>query len=380
MRVQKLTFINGLSKELKRKLKAFNDYLVSTAVALKTLDKIKYFESKLIDFERLIRQEQFLLFKFNEIAWPENIEEWKKFSVFVNNKNTENNLRIIAFSYSLKKVHEVIPPFSIREVSIFTRKGREEMNKNEYDLEIDRFEDDGSTDQINTLKTVYDTLIEFLENSYNTSSWEKNILLTDIPFSNIDFINSKANEKNKAFELTQNFIVLLKSLNIIPVSLVKSNGSPLVSYIIKVLESLYENQEEIKIEVLNDKIYLADKLRVNARSPMLSYTNSILENPYVKEKCYIFYLRCDHDYIQRVEIPQFALKDIELIHSVLLQEYSLSKRKLRTKGFYSHAKAKKNLIIENMKKEEMIRMLDLLIKDEMIRNYKKRIGLISNFA
>ncbi len=381
MKSHKLTFIDGLNRELKNKLKDFNDYLVSISTALKTLDKIKTSENVLIDFKQIINQEQFLLFKLNEIAWTENVEEWKKFSIFTN-KKIEEKIRVTAISHSLKKIHEVIPPFSVHEVSIFTRIGQEEKNINEYRFKIDFFRENETLSKINKLQVVFDIVTEFLEKSHNYNSGEKNILLTDIPFSNIDFINLNVNEKNKAFELAQNFLVELKSLNIIPVSLVKINGAPLIPYLLKILEHFYGKEElnKVKIEILNDKIYLADKLRIKARSPVFDYTNTILENPYIKEKCYIFYLRCDHDHIQRVEIPQFALNHVELIHNVLVEEYSLSKKKLKMKGFYSYNMATRGLIIEKMKKEEIIKIFDLLIKDQMIKNYGKKIGLISNFT
>jgi len=133
-------------------------------------------------------------------------------------------------------------------------------------------------------------------------------------------------------------------------------------------------------DLISDKLYFAGKLEIGDRTPVFEYSNQVFDNPYTKEKCFLFYVRLDKDVIQRIEIPGFALNHIETIHAMLLNEYKLSIKKLRKKGIYALNKANGNLVCKKIKRKEIIELIDLMVKDEMTRNYRRKIGLMANFV
>lgn len=375
MRSHRLALIDELNREISEQLKEFNDYLITTSRTLKLLDEVKPFGEDIVSFKEKILEDPFVLFNFKELAWPESAEEWNKLSIPLKEVKYEelNKIQVIAIANNSLLVDEVIPPFILFELSMYEKIGKEEKLRNFFKLNI------GRRAKLHTEENKFKILYEMIVEKLQENKQERKLLLTDISFSCIEAIDLNKKERDFILNATQDLLISLKGMNVIPVSISKNNGIPLVASIYKSLEN--SNKEAISradLELINDKMFLAGKLGIKERSPILEYRNQILDNPYLKEKCYIFYLRCDVDHIQRVEIPQFALEHVEMIHAILLKEYENSRKRLKKKGFYSFNKAFNNLLTKKMKRKELIELLDMLVKDQMIRNYKKKIGLISN--
>jgi len=380
MKIQKIALIDGLYNEVRSKFKIFNEYLNSISRGLKYLDNLSFSSLKLFDYENLISEDPFLLFKVNEIAWPKSIEEFENISIPLKTPSLEN-LEVISLTYNIENFLEILPPFQLYELSIFKKWKKTEKNYNLYRIQLLKkiSRDNEVYMRSNFLKEIFELIIDFLSHEREFED-KTRFLISEIPFSCTQAFNMPKEERDKIFEITQNLLVTLKSLGIIPVSINKFNGSPVLSTILHTLEKIGRKEEIIDMDLLNDKIFLAGKLKTEERTPLFHYTNHIIDNPYLKERLYLFYIRFDVDYIERVEIPSYAMNQIELIHSVLLNEYRLAIRRFKHKGYYSLFNAYRNLLSKRFKRKELINLIDLMIKDEMIKNYKKKIGLIANFV
>jgi hypothetical protein len=380
MKVQKITLIDGLYNELRSKFKIFNERLNSISRSLKYLDSLSFSSLKLFDYENFIIEDPFLLFKANEIAWPKSIEDLENISIPLKTPSLEN-LEIISFSYNIENFQEILPPFQLYELSIFKKWKKTEKNYNLYRIKFLKkiSRDNELYLQSDFLKEIFELIIDFLSHEREFEDKVK-ILISEIPFSCTQAFNMPKEERDKIFEIVQNLLVTLKSLGVIPISINKYNGSPVLSTILHTLEKMGRKEEFIDIELINDKLFLAGKLKTEERTPLFHYTNHIIDNPYLKERLYLFYIRFDVDYIERIEIPSYATNQIELIHSVLLNEYRLAIRKFKQKGYYSLFNANRNLLSKRVKRKDLINLIDLMIKDEMVKNYKKKIGLIANFV
>jgi len=377
MKPNKLMLIDGLHLEVVKKLKDFNEYLNGIITSLKKLDKLNLHTLRLYQAANMILEDPFVLFKFEEFAWPKNPEDIENISIPLK-EDTSDQVKAIAFSFNSETFNEVIPPFKLYEISFFKRYKKSELFKNAYKLEvIKNINRSPSKEFKDFLEVIIETINEII--SQEEDSGEKlRVLLTDISFSCIDVLHFPKEDRDRIFELVQNFLLASRSLNIIPISVSKFNGSPLINSIVMILEKFGNEIMLENLELLNDKLFLSGKLKIEERTPVLEYTNQIFDSPYLKEKCFLMYVRLDKDLIYRIELPSFALDHIDGIHSLLLTEYKLSQRKMKKRGLYSLNKTQANLITKKIKRNELIELINIMIKDEMTKYHKKRIGLIAN--
>jgi hypothetical protein len=149
----------------------------------------------------------------------------------------------------------------------------------------------------------------------------------------------------------------------------------LVKYFEIKKEELFPNFPISKelLNYINDKLFFLGKLEKFHRSPFLNYTNFIFEeNPYLREKIGIFYIKYDLNSIRRIEVPIFGIDYIDQIHSILVKESKKSRR--NKEEMHCLSRAKRNLITR--KKEKVVKYIDTILRKESVKSLKKELGLI----
>jgi|GEM_PF-539818 len=355
---------------------------------LRLLDKLNPFEINLTEIYEIISYDPSLFNEMLDLAWPYQEDEWKKGSIYnIENENTSYNATFIA-SNILNLSNEFIPPFKIYEVSIYKEKGNEIKLNNAFSIKVQ--DKNSSPELINRNKEIssYDIteIHSMIINEINSNindyiNEELNLIFVDFSLTCQEAFDMQKKDYDIIFESLQNLLSITRSYNIVPVSIYNSNTSPLLFALIKYLEK-YEKkilaEPSLLKEMLlyiNDKLFLSGKLNKFHRSPLLNYTNFIFEeNPYLREKIAIFYVKFDLNTVKRIEVPIYAESYIDIIHKILIQQYK--KNKANGNDIYSFTKAKKNLVTEKRNKEKIIKYIDSILRKESAKVLGKEMGII----
>lgn len=351
---------------------------------IKSLDKINPFQLDASRLYEAINSDPLLFNEVPDVAWPYDEEEWKKGSIKASNEiGIEYSSIYVSYNH-LNLSDEVLPPFILYEISFYKERGKKSKIENSFSI---KFKEEQSQSfvlpknkeiSVEDLVQVQNIIIdEISKNIYEYTGGEICFIFVEFSFTCQEAINRTKREYDMLFESTQNFLSTMHSYNVIPISLYNSNTSPLLSTIVKYFE-LQKNMSftSINKEILNyinDKIFLLGKLEKLHRSPLLNYTNYIFEeNPYLREKIAIFYIKYDLNAIKRIELPLFGIEYLNLIHYILLEEFMKVKSK---KGeIHGLLKARKNLLTKN--KDRIIKYVDSIIRKESVKSLKKELGLI----
>src|SRR5579875_1406202 len=322
MKPNKLTLIDSLHMELRERFKEFNYYLNNISTNLKFIDNLRLSDLGLYQIGNLISDDPLILFNIDEIAWPRNAEEIENISVSVKQEGySEAKIEAVAFNSEL--FNEVLPPFRLYELAFTKKYKKGETVKNVYKLKVlKKIPKNYFSEARERIEDILEMLSETLTKENDAEIMK--LLLVDFSLSCIDWLHFPKEDRDKIFEMLQNFLLTTRSLNIIPVSLSSYNGSPFLASILIMMEKNGQKNLLQNFDLISDKLYFAGKLEIGDRTPVFEYSNQVFDNPYTKEKCFLFYVRLDKDVIQRIEIPGFALNHIETIHAMLLNEYKLS--------------------------------------------------------
>jgi|ECHhosMinimDraft_1075155.scaffolds.fasta_scaffold00245_12 hypothetical protein len=353
---------------------------------IKILDKLNPFQLEITQLYEDIISDPTIFNEVIDIAWPYEEKEWKRGSIEAKNyENFDQNAIYVSYN-QLDLSKEVLPPFKIYEISICKEKNRKTEIENFFSL---KFQEKQS--QIHSFlgkrETVAEDLVhiqniileEIGNNVYEYLSENVCFLFVEFSLSCQEVFELTKKEYDTLFESTQNFLSTLRSYNVIPVSLYNGNTSPFLSALVKYFEikkeELFPNFPISKelLNYINDKLFFLGKLEKFHRSPFLNYTNFIFEeNPYLREKIGIFYIKYDLNSIRRIEVPIFGIDYIDQIHSILVKESKKSRR--NKEEMHCLSRAKRNLITR--KKEKVVKYIDTILRKESVKSLKKELGLI----
>jgi hypothetical protein len=370
---EKITFLNEYIKELSK---------VSTMID-KQLDP---FNKNLTEIEYLIKEDPTALNVHKVFAWPLSFEEWKKVSISVETSLKKANIIGISFNiFSLNK--QIIPPLIIFELSFFGKDSLYKFNcleikigKEIYDYVTNDF---ASLNNVKLMQVVYELVLNNFQNKIaeNLSMKEKTFVITDLPLTCEEFLNWNKEEIIPLYNTVDKFLKYFKSINVIPVSIVNYESSPLINSFKKYFfgsdtrcsECIYSKPMCSPLNIISDKFFLKGKVNKKERSPLLKYINSNMIPDITKEEILIFYISPSSNYLQRIEIPYFALEHIQDIHYMLLKEYDKCYRIFKKDGFYSLMKAKRLFVSTN---KNIVQVLDAKFRKETAKQFEKEIGLL----
>jgi hypothetical protein len=370
---EKITFLNEYIKELSK---------VSTMID-KQLDP---FNKNLTEIEYLIKEDPTALNVHKVFAWPLSFEEWKKVSISVETSLKKANIIGISFNiFSLNK--QIIPPLIIFELSFFGKDSLYKFNcleikigKEIYDYVTNDF---ASLNNVKLMQVVYELVLNNFQNKIaeNLSMKEKTFVITDLPLTCEEFLNWNKEEIIPLYNTVDKFLKYFKSINVIPVSIVNYESSPLINSFKKYFfgsdtrcsECIYSKPMCSPLNIISDKFFLKGKVNKKERSPLLKYINSNMIPDITKEEILIFYISPSTNYLQRIEIPYFALEHIQDIHYMLLKEYDKCYRIFKKDGFYSLMKAKRLFVSTN---KNIVQVLDAKFRKETAKQFEKEIGLL----
>jgi hypothetical protein len=370
---EKITFLNEYIKELSK---------VSTMID-KQLDP---FNKNLTEIEYLIKEDPTALNVHKVFAWPLSFEEWKKVSISVETSLKKANIIGISFNiFSLNK--QIIPPLIIFELSFFGKDSLYKFNcleikigKEIYDYLTNDF---ASLNNVKLMQVVYELVLNNFQNKIaeNLSMKEKTFVITDLPLTCEEFLNWNKEEIIPLYNTVDKFLKYFKSINVIPVSIVNYESSPLINSFKKYFfgsdtrcsECIYSKPMCSPLNIISDKFFLKGKVNKKERSPLLKYINSNMIPDITKEEILIFYISPSTNYLQRIEIPYFALEHIQDIHYMLLKEYDKCYRIFKKDGFYSLMKAKRLFVSTN---KNIVQVLDAKFRKETAKQFEKEIGLL----
>jgi hypothetical protein len=370
---EKITFLNEYIKELSK---------VSTMID-KQLDP---FNKNLTEIEYLIKEDPTALNVHKVFAWPLSFEEWKKISISVETSLKKANIIGISFNiFSLNK--QIIPPLIIFELSFFGKDSLYKFNcleikigKEIYDYVTNDF---ASLNNVKLMQVVYELVLNNFQNKIaeNLSMKEKTFVITDLPLTCEEFLNWNKEEIIPLYNTVDKFLKYFKSINVIPVSIVNYESSPLINSFKKYFfgsdtrcsECIYSKPMCSPLNIISDKFFLKGKVNKKERSPLLKYINSNMIPDITKEEILIFYISPSTNYLQRIEIPYFALEHIQDIHYMLLKEYDKCYRIFKKDGFYSLMKAKRLFVSTN---KNIVQVLDAKFRKETAKQFEKEIGLL----
>jgi hypothetical protein len=370
---EKITFLNEYIKELSK---------VSTMID-KQLDP---FNKNLTEIEYLIKEDPTALNVHKVFAWPLSFEEWKKVSISVETSLKKANIIGISFNiFSLNK--QIIPPLIIFELSFFGKDSLYKFNCLEIKIGKEIYEyvmnDFASLNNVKLMQVVYELVLNNFQNKIaeNLSMKEKTFVITDLPLTCEEFLNWNKEEIIPLYNTVDKFLKYFKSINVIPVSIVNYESSPLINSFKKYFfgsdtrcsECIYSKPMCSPLNIISDKFFLKGKVNKKERSPLLKYINSNMIPDITKEEILIFYISPSTNYLQRIEIPYFALEHIQDIHYVLLKEYDKCYRIFKKDGFYSLMKAKRLFVSTN---KNIVQVLDAKFRKETAKQFEKEIGLL----
>jgi hypothetical protein len=370
---EKITFLNEYIKELSK---------VSTMID-KQLDP---FNKNLTEIEYLIKEDPTALNVHKVFAWPLSFEEWKKVSISVETSLKKTNIIGISFNiFSLNK--QIIPPLIIFELSFFGKDSLYKFNCLEIKIGKEIYEyvtkDFASLNNVKLMQVVYELVLNNFQNKIaeNLSMKEKTFVITDLPLTCEEFLNWNKEEIIPLYNTVDKFLKYFKSINVIPVSIVNYESSPLINSFKKYFfgsdtrcsECIYSKPMCSPLNIISDKFFLKGKVNKKERSPLLKYINSNMIPDITKEEILIFYISPSTNYLQRIEIPYFALEHIQDIHYVLLKEYDKCYRIFKKDGFYSLMKAKRLFVSTN---KNIVQVLDAKFRKETAKQFEKEIGLL----
>jgi hypothetical protein len=370
---EKITFLNEYIKELSK---------VSTMID-KQLDP---FNKNLTEIEYLIKEDPTALNVHKVFAWPLSFEEWKKVSISVETSLKKANIIGISFNiFSLNK--QIIPPLIIFELSFFGKDSLYKFNCLEIKIGKEIYEyvmnDFASLNNVKLMQVVYELVLNNFQNKIaeNLSMKEKTFVITDLPLTCEEFLNWNKEEIIPLYNTVDKFLKYFKSINVIPVSIVNYESSPLINSFKKYFfgsdarcsECIYSKPMCSPLNIISDKFFLKGKVNKKERSPLLKYINSNMIPDITKEEILIFYISPSTNYLQRIEIPYFALEHIQDIHYMLLKEYDKCYRIFKKDGFYSLMKAKRLFVSTN---KNIVQVLDAKFRKETAKQFEKEIGLL----
>jgi hypothetical protein len=370
---EKITFLNEYIKELSK---------VSTMID-KQLDP---FNKNLTEIEYLIKEDPTALNVHKVFAWPLSFEEWKKVSIRVETSLKKTNIIGISFNiFSLNK--QIIPPLIIFELSFFGKDSLYKFNCLEIKIGKEIYEyvmnDFASLNNVKLMQVVYELVLNNFQNKIteNLSMKEKTFVITDLPLTCEEFLNWNKEEIIPLYNTVDKFLKYFKSINVIPVSIVNYESSPLINSFKKYFfgsdarcsECIYSKPMCSPLNIISDKFFLKGKVNKKERSPLLKYINSNMIPDITKEEILIFYISPSTNYLQRIEIPYFALEHIQDIHYMLLKEYDKCYRIFKKDGFYSLIKAKRLFVSTN---KNIVQVLDAKFRKETAKQFEKEIGLL----
>jgi hypothetical protein len=370
---EKITFLNEYIKELSK---------VSTMID-KQLDP---FNKNLTEIEYLIKEDPTALNVHKVFAWPLSFEEWKKVSISVETSLKKANIIGISFNiFSLNK--QIIPPLIIFELSFFGKDALYKFNCLEIKIGKEIYEyvtnDFASLNNVKLMQVVYELVLNNFQNKIveNLSMKEKTFVITDLPLTCEEFLNWNKEEIIPLYNTVDKFLKYFKSINVIPVSIVNYESSPLINSFKKYFfgsdtrcsECIYSKPMCSPLNIISDKFFLKGKVNKKERSPLLKYINSNMIPDITKEEILIFYISPSTNYLQRIEIPYFALEHIQDIHYMLLKEYDKCYRIFKKDGFYSLMKAKRLFVSTN---KNIVQVLDAKFRKETAKQFEKEIGLL----
>jgi hypothetical protein len=370
---EKITFLNEYIKELSK---------VSTMID-KQLDP---FNKNLTEIEYLIKEDPTALNVHKVFAWPLSFEEWKKVSISVETSLKKANIIGISFNiFSLNK--QIIPPLIIFELSFFGKDSLYKFNCLEIKIGKEIYEyvtnDFASLNNVKLMQVVYELVLNNFQNKIveNLSMKEKTFVITDLPLTCEEFLNWNKEEIIPLYNTVDKFLKYFKSINVIPVSIVNYESSPLINSFKKYFfgsdarcsECIYSKPMCSPLNIISDKFFLKGKVDKKERSPVLKYINSSMIPDITKEEILIFYISPSTNYLQRIEIPYFALEHIQDIHYMLLKEYDKCYRIFKKDGFYSLMKAKRLFVSTN---KNIVQVLDAKFRKETAKQFEKEIGLL----
>jgi hypothetical protein len=383
----KLNYLIFQNNIIKEKAVLINEFIKELNKVSSMIDQMmEPFSKNLSEVEYIIKEDPTALNIHKVFAWPLNFEEWKKISINTKPSLKKSNVIGIAFYiYSLYK--EIIPPLIIFEISYFGRNPIYRFNSLEIKIgeEVYKYanNDFSNLNNVKLLQTVYELIIDDFQNkiSENINKNEETFVITDLSLTCEEFLNWNKEEIIQLYNTIDKVLKYFKSINVIPISIVNYESSPLINSFKKYFlgggmrcaDCIQENSMCSPLKVISDKIFLRGKINNKERSPLFKYMNSNMITDLTKEEILIFYLRPSLNYIQRIEIPYFASFHIEDIHNMLLNEYEKCLRTFKKDGFYSLLKAKKLLVSTNKK---IIQVLDALIRKETVKQFEKEIGLL----
>jgi hypothetical protein len=370
---EKITFLNEYIKELSK---------VSTMID-KQLDP---FNKNLTEIEYLIKEDPTALNVHKVFAWPLSFEEWKKVSISVETSLKKTNIIGISFNiFSLNK--QIIPPLIIFELSFFGKDSLYKFNCLEIKIGKEIYEyvtnDFALLNNVKLMQVVYELVLNNFQNKIveNLSMKEKTFVITDLPLTCEEFLNWNKEEIIPLHNTVDKFLKYFKSINVIPVSIVNYESSPLINSFKKYFfgsdtrcsECIYSKPMCSPLNIISDKFFLKGKVDKKERSPVLKYINSSMIPDITKEEILIFYISPSTNYLQRIEIPYFALEHIQDIHYMLLKEYDKCYRIFKKDGFYSLMKAKRLFVSTN---KNIVQVLDAKFRKETVKQFEKEIGLL----
>jgi len=387
---REIMLINKIENEIKEKAINFFNYTKVVSKTLRYIDELDPFKFDLSELEYILLKDDTALDIHKEIAWPDNIEEWRQESLSIDKDKILNKFKLSAITYNVIYAYkEITPPFYLIEISLVKK-----YNKKPY-IKENIFKLIGGEEIIKNFTNndekivpiIFDFINEIIKSYFSETYFDEPLfLLTDFPLSCIQTLDSNNYITNEYITTSQqNFINETKSLNIIPVSIIKSDSNPLMNGIAKFFigkgnycsecinsNDYYKEYSLCKIiSLIYDKIYLLSKLKENERSPLLRYTNRILHKNFLGENIAIFYLRLSRNDIVRIEIPYCYKEYINTIHYILLKEIDKEKKSFKILNL-----AKRNLFTLKKNKEEITKLIDHFLRKESIISLKKEIGLI----
>jgi hypothetical protein len=369
------------------KISLLNEYLKELSKISAMIDKqLDPFNKNLTEIEYLIKGDPTALNIHKVFAWPLNFEEWKKVSI-----STESSIKkanIIGISYNVFSLNkQIIPPLIIFEISFFGKNSLYRFNtleikigKEIYDYVMNDF---ASLNNVKLIQTVYELVLNNFQNKIaeNLSMEEKTFVITDLPLTCEEFLNWNKEEIIPLYNTIDKFLKYFKSINVIPVSIVNYESSPLINSFKKYFfgadsrcsECIYGKPMCSPLNIITDKFFLKGKVNKKERSPLLKYINSNMMPDITKEEILIFYINTSTNYLQRIEIPYFAMEHIQDIHYVLLKEYEKCYRVFKKDGFYSLMKAKRLFVSTD---KNIVQVLDAKFRKETAKQFEKEIGLL----
>jgi hypothetical protein len=344
------------------------------------------FNKNLTEIEYLIKEDPTALNVHKVFAWPLSFEEWKKVSISVETSLKKANIIGISFNiFSLNK--QIIPPLIIFELSFFGKDSLYKFNCLEIKIGKEIYEyvtnDFASLNNVKLMQVVYELVLNNFQNKIveNLSMKEKTFVITDLPLTCEEFLNWNKEEIIPLYNTVDKFLKYFKSINVIPVSIVNYESSPLINSFKKYFfgsdarcsECIYSKPMCSPLNIISDKFFLKGKVDKKERSPVLKYINSSMIPDITKEEILIFYISPSTNYLQRIEIPYFALEHIQDIHYMLLKEYDKCYRIFKKDGFYSLMKAKRLFVSTN---KNIVQVLDAKFRKETAKQFEKEIGLL----